>query len=186
MRIVVVEPPAPLVTWEDADQHLHLSGDTSQKAEVEAMIAAATQHIDGPNGWLGRAVGAQTLQARGAYFDCDRFRLPFPPVISVTSVDYLDPDGIEQTAPPELYEVRGDEIVRAYGKAWPTVRRDDESVRVTYQAGYAELPMPIRAAILLMVGDLYRFRDTAAMVQMSEVPMSVTVQTLLAPFRVFV
>ncbi len=186
MRIVVVEQPAPVVTWEDADQHLRLSGDTSQQAEVEAMIAAATQHIDGPNGWLGRAIGVQTLQARGSFFDGERIRLPFPPVIDVASISYLDTSGAEQALADDVYEVRGDEVVRAYGKSWPAVRADDESVRVTYQAGYAETPMPIRAAILLMVGDLYRFRDTAAMVQMSEVPMSVTVQTLLAPFRVFV
>lgn len=186
MRIIVVEPPAPVVTWDDADQHLRLSGDTSQQAEVEAMVAAATQHIDGPDGWLGRSIGVQTLQARGSFFSGDRWTLPCRPIISVESIKYLDTGGVEQTLTPEFYEVRGDQIVRTHGKSWPACRLDDESVRVTYTAGYSELPMPIRAAILLMVGDLYRYRDTAALVQMSKVPMSVTAETLLAPFRVYV
>lgn len=185
MRVVVVETPAPVVTWEDADQHLRLSGDTSQQAEVEAMIAAATQHIDGPDGWLGRSIGVQTLEARGPFFDGCSWTLPCRPVIDVESVKYLDTTGVEQTLAPEFYELRGAQIVRAYGQSWPACRSDDENVRVQYTAGYAELPMPIRAAILLMVGDLYRFRDTAALVQMSKVPMSVTVETLLAPFRVY-
>lgn len=185
MRIVVVQPPEPVVTWNDAEHHLRLGGDVSQQVEVEAMVAAATQHIDGPDGWLGRAIGVQTLEVRGSFFDGSSWMLPCRPVIDVASIKYLDTAGAEQTLAPEFYELRGDQIVRAYGKSWPACRRDDESVRVTYTAGYAELPMPIRAAILLMVGDLYRFRDTAAMVQMSEVPMSVTVEKLLSPFRVY-
>lgn len=64
MRVIVVEPPKPVVTWEEADQHLKLDGDTSQKSFVEGLIAAATAHIDGPDGWLGRALGVQTLEAQ--------------------------------------------------------------------------------------------------------------------------
>lgn len=185
MRVVVVEPAEPVVTWEDARHHLRLGGDTSQQAEVEAMVEAATQHIAGPDGWLGRSIGVQKLEARGSFFDGACWMLPCRPVIAVESIKYLDTAGAEQTLAPDFYELRGDQIVRAYGKSWPASRHDDENVRVTYTAGYDELPMPIRAAILLIVGDLYRYRDTAAMVQMSKVPMSVTVETLLSPFRIY-
>lgn len=185
MRVVVVEPPEPVVTWEDADNHLKLDGDTSQQAEVEAFIAAAIEHIDAPDGWLGRAIGAQTLEVRGSFFDGDRWRLPFPPVIEVSAVKYLDVNGVEQTLPDDFYEVRGDEIVRAYGKSWPATRRDDESVRVTYRAGYVSLPMPIRAAILLMTEDLYRNRGTVTAGTSSAIPMSATPTRLLTPYRLF-
>lgn len=47
------------------------------------------------------------------------------------------------------------------------------------------MPAPIRAAILLMVGDLYRNRDTTAVGTISKIDMSTTVENLLAPFRVF-
>mgnify|MGYP003351478400 CR=1 FL=1 len=31
MRVVVITPPAPVVTWEEADQHLRLDGDDEQR-----------------------------------------------------------------------------------------------------------------------------------------------------------
>ena len=48
------------------------------------------------------------------------------------------------------------------------------------------IPAPIRAAILLMVGDLWHVRATVATgAAMAMVPMSATVEHLLQPFRVY-
>ncbi len=185
MRAVVITPPAPVVTWGDADKHLKLSGDTSQQGEVEAMIAAATATIDGPDGWLGRALGAQTIEVRLDRFDVFGIILPFPPLISVENVKYLDTTNVEQTLDETEYELLGPRLVTAHGTTWPGSLCRPEAVRVTYRAGYASIPTPIRAAILLMVGDLYRYRETAMMVSGMAVPMSTTVERLLSPFRVF-
>jgi hypothetical protein len=70
MRVVVITPPAPLVTWPDADKHLKLDGDETDRDYVQGLIAAATGHIDGPGGWLNRALGEQTLEARFDGFGC--------------------------------------------------------------------------------------------------------------------
>jgi len=190
MRLVVVTPPAPVVTWADADQHLKLSGDTSQQAEVEAMIAAATGTLDGPDGWLGRALGRQTIEARCDRFDDCGIYLPLPPLVSVDSVKYLDSSNIEQTLPPERYELQGSRLVAAWNTRWPTMLCRPEAVRVTYTAGYAPgaLPFNIRAAILLMVGDLYANRETVisgSSVGSVQIPMSTTVERLLGTYRVF-
>ena len=88
MRVIVITPPAPVVTWEEADQHLRLDGDDEQREMVERLIAAATQHIDGPDGWLGRALGLQTLEARMCGF-CDLIRLSYQPIVDVVSVCLL-------------------------------------------------------------------------------------------------
>ena len=45
MRVVVVTPPVPVVTWEEAEQHLRLDGDVEQKPMVERLIAAATAGV---------------------------------------------------------------------------------------------------------------------------------------------
>lgn len=196
MRVRVITPPEPIVTWAAADAHLKLDGDTSQQAFVESLIAAATGHIDGPNGWLGRALGVQTLEARGESFWPDDWRLPYPPHIDVVSVKYVDGAGVLQTVDSAAYELDERAILPAYGTSWPTPRGSRASVQLRYRAGYvadpeadplvATVPAPIRAAILLMAGDLYRFRETAVVGTVgADIPMSTTVENLLAPYRVF-
>jgi uncharacterized phiE125 gp8 family phage protein len=184
VRVTVVTPPQPFVTLDEAKEHLRVLDEDSD-ALIEAYIAAACAHIDGPDGWLGRAIGVQELEVRGAFFGGCRWTLPFPPVIEVTGVTYLDSDGAEQTLATDQYEVRGREIVPAYGITWPSVRSDRESVRVAYSAGYDEVPAPIKAAVLLMVGDMFAFRETAAVgITIGAIPMSTTVEYLLSPYRV--
>lgn len=185
MRTVVITPPDPVVTWEDADKHLKLDGDVSQQAEVEAMIAAATATLDGPDGYLGRAIGVQTLEARFDYACDNSVALPFRPIIAVTTFKYLDGAGAEQTLASNQYELMGNIVTAAYGVAWPAFASRREAIRVRYTAGYPILPAPIRAAILLMVGDLHRYRETVMMVTGMKVPMSTTVENLLTSFRVY-
>lgn len=187
MRVVVVEPPAPVVAWTDIDAHLKLDGDGDQQAEVEAMIAAATANIDGPEGWLGRAIGPQTLEVRLEPFTEQSLILPYPPVIEIVAIEYLDTDNQVQTLAEDAYELMGRCVVPAFGVNWPTMLPRREALRVRYRAGYPELPAPIRAAILLMVGDLYRNRETVAtgVSSPSVIPMSTTVTRLLGPFRVW-
>lgn len=197
LRVRVITPPEPIVAWEEADAHLKLDGDTSQQTLVEAFIAAATGHIDGPTGWLGRALGVQTLEARGDGFWPSDYRLPYPPHIDVESVKYLDLNGALQAVDPGAYELDDRVISPAYGAVWPSVRYSRGAVQVRYRAGYvtdpaadplvAAVPAPIKAAILLMVGDLYRFRESATVTAAAApaIAMSTTVENLLAPFRVF-
>lgn len=189
MRVVVVVPPEPVVTWEEADAHLRLDGDEDEKVFVDGLIAAATAHIDGPQGWLGRAIGVQTLEVRMCGFGVGPIRLPFEPIIAVESVHYLDGTGAPVLVEPDTYELFSSELGTAWGKSWPspgTYRGQTDTVRIQYRAGYEEVPAPIKAAILLMVGDLFHSRATVATgAAMQAVPMSTTVEALLQPFRVY-
>ncbi|MDB5733227.1 MAG: hypothetical protein JWQ03_3122 [Variovorax sp.] len=187
MRVFVVTPPAAVVTLEEAKQHLKVEHDEDD-ALITSMVAAATGHIDGPDGWLGRAIGLQTLEARlGAGYCSGRIVLPYRPIASVVSMKYIDSDGAEQTLAADQYSLRGHELWPAFDVTWPTPRAEPEAVRVQYQAGYSSLPAAIRAAILLMVGDLDRNRTTVAAGanNVAAVPMSTTVENLLSPFRVY-
>lgn len=190
MRVIVVTPPEPVVTWADADAHLKLDGNTGQQAEVEAMIAAATAHIDGPDGWLGRAIGVQTLEMFLPSFGCVSIALPYPPAIEVLEIGYVDQSGPTIPLDSDAFELRGNLIRPAWPTPWPSAAwRGDggETVRIRYRAGYVTIPAPIRAAILLMVGDLYRNRDTTVtgVGGSSAIEMSTTVANLLSPFRVY-
>ncbi|WP_420141759.1 head-tail connector protein [Sphingomonas sp.] len=187
MRVVVVDPPVPVVTWDDADKHLRLFGDDGERDYIEALIAAATAHIDGPGGWLGRAIGVQTLDAYLDNFDCGSIRLPYPPLIEVLEVEYIDANGVATLVPGTDYSLAGVSLAPGYGLSWPTPRWQREAFRVRYRAGYTEVPAPIKAAILLMVGDLYQNRETSVpTANATAVPMSTTVDALLIPYRVYV
>lgn len=189
MRLVVEVPAEPLVTWEDADAHLELDGDETRKAAVEGMIGAAWEHLSGPDGWLGRSLGTQIVDYyRDGFWDGD-ITLPLGPVQAVLSIAYRQPsDGVWVTLPDDQYELRGDVVGPAFGSptvhAWPRTADIPEAVRIRYRAGFATLPKPVRAAILLMVADLFENPGTTADAGSAarvSVPMSLTVQNLLDP-----
>lgn len=192
MRVVVVTPPIdPVVTLEIAKQHLRIDGNDDD-ALITGMVAAVTNHLDGPEGWLGRALAVQTLELRLDHFTGPAcrydIRLPYAPIIEVASVKYFSSAGVEQTVAPNSYELLGDRIALAFGQSWPSARVQREAVRIRYRAGYEALPAAINAAILLMVGDLYANREsviTGPSAAAIAVPMSTTVEALLTPFRVF-
>ena len=143
MRVVVIDPPAPIVTWEEADQHLRLDGDDEQREMVERLVAAATGHIDGPNGWLGRALGPQTLEARMCGFS-DYMCLPYRPIIDILSVHYLSIDGVPTPLDADDYELFDGILMPSWGKSWPfafAYGGRSDTVRIRYRAGYATTPI---------------------------------------------
>ncbi|MAM37496.1 MAG: hypothetical protein CL949_03105 [Erythrobacter sp.] len=199
MRVTVVTPPDPVVTWEEAKTHLRLDGDDEQ-AFVEGLIAAATAHIDGPSGWLGRAIGLQTLEMCLPAFGLTSIALDYPPAVDIASIEYVDSAGEIASVADDDYELAGQLLRPAWPRVWPNAQwrgADADVVRIRYRAGYAvnpdadpvvpNIPAPIRAAILLMVGDLYRFRTSASDMNITatSIPMSTTVESLLQPYRVY-
>ena len=150
---------------------------------------AARQHIDGKDGWLGRAIVSQTWELSLDTFPADEIQIPLVPLVSITSVVYDDEDGIEQTIDGADYTLDpAGWVVTAGDYSWPTPITAINAVRVRFVAGYgdaADVPATIKAAILLMVGDLYAQRESFATGPASAVPMSTTVENLLAPLRVW-
>lgn len=187
MLVSVVTPPSAIVPLADVKAHLNVI-ETDDDALISAYLAAATGTIDGPDGWLGRALGAQTLEARLDALAGELIRLPCRPLIEIVSVKYDDDSGVEQTLAADQYTLDPEGLLVAYGAAWPSSRARRGAVRIRYRAGYADgaVPAPIRAAVLLMVGDLYAQRETAVVGAISaRVPMSTTVENLLSPYRIW-
>lgn len=199
MRVVVITPPEPVVTWEEAAAQLRLSDDDEQQAYVEGLIAAATAHLDGPAGWLGRALGLQTLELYLPSFGVGGIGLPFPPAIDLVTINYLDGNGSAETLQAADVDLRGNLLGPVWPNSWPVAQWrgcGGETVRIRYRAGYAldadadpvepSVPAPIKQAILLMVADLFHSRATIATgASMTAVPMSLRVEELLQPYRVY-
>lgn len=136
MATRVIVPPEPLLTPADiAGSH------DAADARVALIIAAVQAEIDGPEGWLGRALGPQTLETTVADFDWYSLRLPCPPIIDVLSIGYVDRGGVLQTVDATLWEERQGQIIRRSGHRWPEANCRDDAVRITYTAGYDGNPV---------------------------------------------
>lgn len=177
MAVRVVEPPAPLVTIDDVRGQI-LDLPEEDEAYVESLILAAGQWIDGPDGWLGRSVGLQTLEWSGR-IECDRLRLPYAPVNGVLSVTTEDHDGNEIELETTQYRFSRGELIAARDADW----LEQPLHRVQYEAGHEEVPAPIRVAVLMLVAHWYRTREAVTSAAVSEIPYGV--DALLGPFRVF-
>lgn len=160
--VLVTSPAIKPVTLTEAKAWLDI-GYTDKDTVITGLIGAATAHLDGWTGILGRCLCEQTWRQ-----DFDDFRsclrLPLFPVISITSVKYTDTAGTEQTIPSENYTLKNDDL-GAYVEftssySFPSLNTESAAVRVTYLAGYADIagtpktssvPDDIKNAIALLV-----------------------------------
>lgn len=192
MIVDVVTPPSGLVvSLEEAKLHLH-EDRAEQDARITALIQAATQHLDGPRGWLGRALLTQTLELRTDRFPCcpHGFSLPYPRVQSVTSVTYVDDAGVTQTLAGSAWQLIKDDfsprLQLAYGQSWPSARLWADAVKVRYVAGYgaaADVPESIKLAIKFFVEHFYEVTSPVDRASMDA--FFAGLQWLLGPFRVW-
>ena len=195
----VVTPPEPVISTAEAKAHLRVET-TDDDALIAGMVAGATLGVDGPTGWLGRALGTQTIVLIGSHFPCAgaltdwRFgrgpdcehheaeiRLPCPPVQEVKAVTYLDPIGVPRTLDPSAYALVDRFLFPLPGFAWPATQWRPAAVSVTYVAGYPDggLPETIKSALLLKVGALYTGRNDGPAIGQS------ASDSMLSPLRVF-
>lgn len=177
---VQVTPPAiPPVTWEEADAHLRLDGDLNQRPLVESLITAATAHLDGWNGMLGRALVTQTWRQDFDSFDTT-LDLPLRPVQSINTVKWQSSlDGTWATIAATNYALKKDASGRAYvrfenGYGFPSPLYEVGAVQVEYVAGEAQVPEDIKRAILMLVGHWYEYREAVVIGTVTaSVPMAV-------------
>jgi uncharacterized phiE125 gp8 family phage protein len=84
----------------------------------------------------------------------------------VSSVLYLDSDGVEQTLNAASYKLdkitEPCRLVPAYGTTWPSTREEINAVSITYSCGYGApeaVPESIKRWMLLRLGALYENRE---------------------------
>lgn len=177
-------PAATPVTLAEAKAHLRVDH-SDDDALITALIEAATGHLDGWTGVLGRALVTQTwTQAFDVFLD--PLRLPLP-AKTIASITYVNTTGATTTVSSDDYVLAADAlgsfVETAYGVTWPDARDQARAVTVTFTAGEAAAAVPaaIKAAILLMVGDLYANRE--GVVTGTITAVNPTVSALIATYR---
>ena len=184
MSVLVITPPEPIVSLDTAKAHLRVTTD-DEDALITAYLEAAQSSLDGPNGWLGRAIGLQTLEWLSDDFPDGCTPLPFGPVQEVEQVGYTDVSGDELTVEVDRFVVRPDGRIRLVrGAAWPSHDGNPDTVRVRYVAGFDPVPAAVGQAILLLVGQWFRNRSAVNVGNIvNALPNGV--EALLAPYRYF-
>lgn len=183
-----VAPAALPVSLADAKARLRIDHDDEDDV-VSALIGAATAHLDGWRGVLGRAIVTQTWRQDLAGFPPDEIRLPLAPVASITSVTYRDGDDATQTLASSNYagpleDARGPFIYRPSGGTWPGTSDRHDAVSVTFVAGYGTtggIPDDLVTAILLLAAHWYEHREAVATGPAQPLPIGVA--SLIAPYR---
>lgn len=186
--VVSVQPAIEPVSLDEMKLHLRVDH-SEEDSLIAALITAAREQAEA---FTNRAFIEQTLILRLRKFT-DVIQLPRPPLVSLTSITYLDGSGASQTLSSGLYLLGASHeparVTKAYGQTWPTTYDVEDAVTITYKAGYGDaamdVPASIRAAIKLMAESLYENRgDLTQGVTVTEIPM--TSRALLMPFKVWI
>jgi len=191
LSVLVTAPSVEPLTLTEAKLYLRVDQSTEDNL-ISGMLVAARQWVET---YTRRALVTQTWDFRYESFMDTRqpLILPKAPLQSVTSITYLDEDGVSQTLASSNYSVRtlsGATAGRGYIElnddvSLPSLYTDALApVTVRAVCGYgaaAAVPDGIKMAIYLMLGDLYEQRQETMMSVSSKT--KTTIERLLGPYR---
>ena len=186
MPLTIVTAPSeePITTAEAKSQaRVEVADDDTI---IGTMITAARQHAETVT---RRAFATQTWDLFLDSFPSERIDIPLPPLQSVTSIKYIDEDGVQQTWDSSKYRVDTDSeparITPAYDETWPTARNVTGAIEVRFVAGYgaaAAVPEGIKSWLKVRVATMYEHREQFFIgANVGEMPF---IDGLLDPYRV--
>lgn len=168
---VVTSPTVEPVSLDEARHQCRIAAGIGHfDAELTALIVAARRYCETAT---QRAFCTQTLRLTRDAFpgakECYQFRLPRPPLQTVTNIQYTDANGVTQTVSSSSYVVDASpevgRIALAYGYDWPTdAIQQIAAVKVNYVAGYgaaAAVPATVKQAMLLLIAHWFANKEAA-------------------------
>lgn len=168
MKHLVTTPPTlEPVTVEECRQFvgIYQAGDVSRDAVILSRIKTARLWCES---YTRYHFMRQTVTAYADYFEtcCNNCCIDLEaPLVSVTSVKYINSNGVDTTLDPGQYIVDtvSNRITPAYNASWPAIRQQPNSMRVEYLAGVvtpAEVDERVKEAIKFIIGQWERYQNT--------------------------
>ena len=156
--VLVTAPAIEPVSLVEAKLHLRVDSrddDSLISSQIKAASERARQYFRREN---SQSTWDQTFDEWEEYLVLRK-----KPIISVTSVTYVDPDGAPQTLATSVWEVTINRepglVRRKFNQTWPAVRSHEDAITIRYVAGYAVVPELQKAYVKLLVALLYEFRE---------------------------
>lgn len=189
VRIEKVTPAAErAVTLSDAKTHCRIDWD-SEDVYLAGLIDTAAAFVETT---IGRSlVSTEWRMSMECWPTSDGVDIPFPPLIDVAHVKYLDVDGVLQTLSAESWYVLRDSFVPSRlhiedDVTLPDLLGRSDSVQITWTAGYgatsSSVPPAARHAILMLVGHWWENREAVLTGTISK-EIDVGVASLLRPLK---
>ena len=184
---IITAPSFEPLSVADVSEYLRLDDSPTDTLLISSLITAARQHLEN---YLNRYIAEQTIELALTGWK-DKIDLSAP-VQSVTSVKYLDENGVEQTLNPNQYLVdtysEPAAIYPAHDVTYPNLYDQENNVKIRYVVGFTSggspdtnpLPDPLKFAMMLIIGDLYANREAGGEKAYQVNP---TVQNLLQFYR---
>lgn len=187
MTLKLISPPTEEpVTLADLKLQCRIDG-TDEDALLATFISAARRKAEGE---LRRVLITSTWEQAFDDFPEAEVRLDGCPLQSVTSITYLDAQGVERAVDQSLYLVDTFQepsfVIPA--SPWPATAASVNAVRVRLVAGYgaaADVPADIRAWILLTAAYLYEQREAMDLTGRTTALPGNWLGGLLDPYRVY-
>lgn len=165
MRVLSIADPAeePLSLSEAKHQLQLLDSEVDDHELISSLVASGREFCEEYTHRL--FVERQVVVGLPTFSSV--INLPHAPVSAITSIYYLDSDGVDTLLAADQYELFSDKdeafLAPAYGLSWPSCRVRENSVRITYTAGLAAdaatVPQRVKTAIKLYLADLYNNRE---------------------------
>lgn len=185
LKTPITEEP---ITLAEAKTYLRVDI-TDDDALIDALITSAREYCESVT---GRALGTEKWELALEDFPSDRdyIELPRPPLQSVDSLVYRNSKGETFSIDPANviydYDSEPGRIVLAYNRYWPIyIPFPARAVSIAFTAGYSAtnlMPVSIKQAMLLLIGQWYENREPMAIKRLTE--LNYSVDALLAPYRV--
>jgi len=159
--------------------------------EDEYIMTLITVAREWAEAFTNRALITQTWRAtfdNGTLPTGNIIELPRPPLVSVTSITYVDTDGDQQTLATSYYTVDTETSPgRILFEDMPAIKSTLSSLVVNYTCGYGasgdDVPSRFHQAILYLVNHFYENRLPVQMAG-NPVPVPMTAEWLLKELKV--
>lgn len=181
----LIEP----ITLAETKNHLRIEDSVSlDDSLVENLIVVARRYCESS---LKMAIPEQGFTASFSQFPyaipfslesdltgSSPLAIPNPPLVSVSSISYLDVAGDRQVWSSGSYEALTGFpglVLPSVGQCYPSALCRPGSVQVTYTAGFAsgQIPTPIKQACLLLCGLWYENRASTTEARMQAIPFGI-------------
>ena len=172
-----IRPALDPLYLSEVKMHAHVDLDDEDPVIVR-YIEAATDLVEEMAG--KRLVSQTWKQTQGLAAGTSCVELTVHPVQSITAIQYLDADQVEQSATVGDFNLYSDEnratLVPSHGNSWPAMFDRPDTLRITFLTGFAalyDIPPALVQAVALLTAHYIEHRSAVGDPR-AELPFGVT------------